>query len=124
MLLQNVPEKSLPKICIKVLRVMSRCIQSEHSGVSMSACFLLMDGQFLCSFASVKDQFAAIIVPGLRRARNHWKSDQKSMAEQLLNTLGDEESMNDEDQRRQMELKVQSTWNLLSKQTALPLSQL
>ncbi len=121
LLMQNVPEKSLPTVCPKVLRVMARCIGSEHSGVSLSACFLLMDGQYLLSFASVRELFLVTLVPALRKARTHWKADQQSMADQLLQTLGDDGTIHSDSEKKTA--KAKAIWQQLSKKTALPLSK-
>lgn len=120
LLMQHSRESSLPSICPKVLNVMARCIESEHAGVALSACFLMMDGQFLCSFASVRELFVVLLVPALRKARLHWKGDLKSMATQLLETLGDECPNQPDQDKKDKEAK--EMWQKLAKKTALPLS--
>ena len=120
LLLQNSFEQSLPSLCPGVLSVLARCIESPHSAVALGACFLLMDGEFLCSFASVKDLFLVILVPALRKASSHWKADLKSMAEQLLQTLGDDGTIqSDRDEKSD---RARNVWANLARQTALPLS--
>jgi hypothetical protein len=80
---------------------------------------MLLDGQFLCLFAPVRDLFALVLVPALRKAAAHWKADQQEMAKNLLNTLGDDGSIVDAEEtvmKKSMEI-----WQKLSKQMALPL---
>ena len=121
LLIQHVPEASLPKVCPKVLRVMARCIGSEHAGIALSACFLMMDGQFLCAFGSVRELFVVMLVPALRKARTHWKGDLKSMATQLLETLGDECPSRPDQEKKDEEARA--VWQKLAQKTALPLSK-
>jgi hypothetical protein len=119
LLLSNCPEKALPAICPRVLQTIAGCVRSQNSSVSMSACFMLLDGQFLCLFAPVRELFALVLVPALRKAAAHWKADQQEMARNLLSTLGDDGSIADREEATMK--KAMQTWQGLAKQTALPL---
>ena len=120
LLMQSVREETLPKFCPKVLSVVARSLESPHSAVSLGACFLLMDGEFLCAFASVRDLFAVKLVPPLRKAGDHWKSDIRSMAQQLLQTLGDDGTLQSDKEKK--DAKAREVWQKLSKSTRIRLS--
>jgi hypothetical protein len=119
LLLSSCPEKSLPKICPKVLQVIAYCVRSENSSVSMSACFMLLDGQFLCLFAPVRDLFALVLVPALRRAAGQGRADQQEMAKNLLSTLGDDGSIADAEEEGTR--KAMAVWQGIAKQTGMTL---
>jgi hypothetical protein len=114
LLLQNCPKESLPKICPGVLKVLAVSLSSLNSTVVLNACFLLMDGQFLCLFESVRDCFALILIPALRKAGGHWKEDQRKMALELLETLGDDDAIVSEDGAKGREI-----WRELERVTGL-----
>lgn len=119
MLLQVIEEDNLAQFTMKILQILAQSISSVNSSISMNALFLLCDGNFLYHFRTVREQFPLILVPALRIASNHWKEDQKSMAKSLLETLGDDNTIPDVDEKKIKERN--ETWKLISRQAKLPL---
>jgi hypothetical protein len=112
LLLGHVAQASLGWISPLVLRVMAKCIRSVNSSVALNACFMLLDGQFLCFFTDAKDAFLVTIIPALRAARAHWHGEAKEIAANLLRTLGDDGTLQQPD--RAAGARTAQTWKGLA----------
>jgi hypothetical protein len=88
LLLSRVRDDRLATVCRLVLRAIADCIRSANSSVAKSACFLLLDGQFMWLFASIRDIVARTLVPALRTAAAHWAADARHIAGVILEMLG------------------------------------
>jgi hypothetical protein len=74
----------------------------------LTACFLLLDGQFLCVFGVVRATFPIVLIPALRLAKVHWHADAGKMAGELLEMLGDDGTI--ENSTGKMDAHAREIW--------------
>jgi hypothetical protein len=119
LLREKCPEQALPNICRRVLKIMAHCIASANSSVALTACFLLLDGKFLCAFGVVRATFPLVLVPALRIARGHWHGDTGKMAGELLEMLGDDGTI--ESDAGKDDHRVRAVWDNIARKAEMKL---
>jgi hypothetical protein len=119
LLLGKCSDSVLPGICKRVLKVMARCLVSANASVAVTACFLLLDGQFLCAFGVVRATFRLVLVPALRLARGHWHGDAGKMVRELLDVLGDDDTI--ESDAARLDAEARAVWGDLARKARVRL---
>jgi hypothetical protein len=80
---------------------------------------MLLDGNFVRYFGSVRERFPLVLIPALRIAAEHWNKDLREMAGNLLQTLGDNGSILS--RTAEVNERVESIWGKISMEVSVPI---